>query len=1133
MTNGRLGSLCTRCIGRVSILAGPEPDATSPSPVLGCVGDFELIAEAGRGAMGVVYRARQLSLNRRVALKMVLNGQFAGDAERRRFEAEASVIATLDHPHIVPVLGFGEHEGRQYCAMRWLDGGPVSGPMPPREAVRLLACVARAVDHAHQRGVLHRDLKPGNILLDDRGEPFVTDFGLAKRLGTDATMTLPGSPVGTPAYMAPEQATGLSSPTIAADIWSLGAILHHWLTGRPPVEGSSHVDVLQKVREGRVTSPRQLNVAIDRDLDRICLQCLRLQPNDRDATAGALAEDLERWQRHEPVRARAASLADRIHLLFRRRPAVMVLGLVLLLSLAAGTTGVLLQWRRAEREREDARIHLLRLYTEKAQQAVEAGDPLGTLPWMVSALASEPPGSTRARVYRDFLSDTLRRSPVPERMWFLGGPVAECLFAHDGRTLLATVSRGPTHLLPFHDPDPATPASAPAPFIGGNWKQFLNPDGTELVSVDRSGLVQVHALPDGRVLRSFETRPEIGHVIASADGRYLALAGMDQFVEVRRVADGSLVCPPMKHAAEIVWLQFSPDASRLVTVPNNRSLFLHELPSGRELAALRRDSFFPVRFDEFGNRLLVVARPEFKVLRLDAATLQPIGEPIRLSSPGLDAWFSPDGSRIATAERDGTARVWDAATGQAVTPPLRHDSEVHEILFNAEGDRIATRRLDPMARVWNARTGEPLTPWLRHAGTIHSMVFSPEGSRIATASRDGSVRLWNIPAPLKPDQRLPQQPRPVWNVTFSADFRHAFVHSRNRGRVWALPDWEPLSAEIQQKDVIDEVRFSPDRQLLLTGSRDGTVAIRKLGSDEPLRTFDHSSKVTVLEWLPDSRRVFSAGGDGDYRLWDSTDGRVIHSFTNRPFETTWAGAVSPDGRTLAGAAGGWVIAWDTTSGAKLWNHTHTNGAVHFLRFSPDGSALFSGDDSGRARLQETRTGQRIVGEWNLEVPLTDMAFSPDGTLLAVAARDGVVRLWNTRSGLPTCPPLRPAFGLERLRFSPDGRILATRALQSLQLWDVATGTPITSPFHVREEIGGIGFVGPRRVVAVTESAGIHVFEPSTLAWSTERFTRAARLLSGLELDPAGGLRPSTMDATEAKSAWEEIRESLIPQTPSR
>jgi eukaryotic-like serine/threonine-protein kinase len=1033
LTLGRLGTLCPRCIGRVSILAGPEPEDAPDNPPLGTVGDFELIAEAGRGAMGVVYRARQRSLNRLVALKMVLNGQFAGDAERRRFEAEAAVIATLDHPHIVPVHGFGEHEGRQFCAMRWLDGGPVSGPLPPAEAVRLLVCVARAVDHAHQRGVLHRDLKPGNILRDDRGEPFVTDFGLAKRLGTEATLTLPGSPVGTPAFMAPEQATGLSTPTIAADIWSLGAILHQWLTGRPPVQGASHFDVLQKVREGRVTSPRQHNAAIDLDLDRICLQCLRLQPNDRYPTAGGLADDLERWERHEPVRARAASLPERMHLLFRRRPAVSVLGLVLLLSLAAGTIGILGQWRRAEREREDARTHLLRLYTEKAQQAVEAGDPLGTLPWMVSALASEPPGSPRARVYRDFLSDTLRRSLIPEQIWFLGGPLADCAFAPDGNTLLATVSRGPTHLLPVAVPASAAALSQAPRFTGGNWRQFLNPNGTELVSVDRSGLVQVHALPDGRVVRSFETRPEIGHVVASADGRYLALAGMDQFVEVRRVADGSLVCPPVKHTAEIVWLQFSPDASRLVTVPNNRTLFLHELPTGREVATLRRDAFFPVRFDEFGNRLVMVARPELKVLRLDATTLQPIGEPIRLSSQGLDARFSPDGSRIATAERDGTARIWNATTGQPVTPPMRHDSEVHEVLFNAEGDRIATRRLDPMARVWNARTGEPLTPWLRHAGAIHSMAFPPEGNRLATASRDGSVRLWNIPTPTKPDRRLPQQPRPVWSATFSADFRQAFVHSRNRGRAWALPDWEPLTGEIQQKDVIDEVRFSPIRQFLLTGSRDGSVTVRKLGSDEPRLTFRHSGKITIVEWLPDSRHVFSAGVDGDYRLWDATDGRVLHSFTNRPFESTWAGAVSPDGRTLAGAAGGWIIAWDTASGSKLWNHTHTNGSVRFLRFSPDGSTLFSGDDSGGARMQHSRTGERAFDEWNLGVPILDAAFSPDGTRVAVAAQDGAVRLWDARSGLPTCPPLHPAFGLERLKFSPDGRLLATRALQSLQL----------------------------------------------------------------------------------------------------
>jgi predicted Ser/Thr protein kinase len=337
-----------------------EPTRFLPVPAaLGTLGDYELLEELGQGGMERVYKARQAGLGRLVALKVIWTGELAGESARARFRTEAEAAARLDHPNIVPVYEVGEHDGQPYLAMGYVEGGSLSRHLSrfrddPRAAAALVAALARAVHHAHQRGVLHRDLKPSNILLREQEGgalfPMITDFGLAKLLGEDSDLTRTGDLVGTPAYMAPEQAAGRSGAiTTATDVHGLGTILYALLTGRPPFAGGTVLETLAQVKGQDPVSPRRLNARVDRDLETICLTCLAKDPGRRYGSAEALADDLERWLGHRTIVARPSTLLQRLAKWVRRQPAAAALILVSTLALVAALAGTL--WHNREQDR--------------------------------------------------------------------------------------------------------------------------------------------------------------------------------------------------------------------------------------------------------------------------------------------------------------------------------------------------------------------------------------------------------------------------------------------------------------------------------------------------------------------------------------------------------------------------------------------------------------------------------------------------------------------------------------------------------------------------------------------------------------------------------------------------------------
>jgi tetratricopeptide (TPR) repeat protein/tRNA A-37 threonylcarbamoyl transferase component Bud32 len=399
-------------------------------------GDYELLEELARGGMGVVYRARQKSANRLVAVKMIRAGALAAQEDVRRFRHEAETVANLDHPHIVPLYEVGEHDGQPYFSMKLVEGPSLAEQLPryradPRAAARLLVQIAQAVHHAHQRGVLHRDLKPSNILLSFSREPparagpalaggsrlnevltpHVTDFGLAKRVETDSGLTHSGMLVGTPSYMAPEQASGRQQAlTTAADVYGLGAILYALLTGRPPFQGRTVMETLERVRQHEAAPPSRGNPGVDRDLETICLKCLEKDPARRYASAEAVAEELERWLNGEPIGARRAGPRERLWKWLRRRPALAAL-------IGLGTTAVVglvggILWHNAQLQAAATREHQQAEQTRRERDLAEeerrwvrrAADDLYTQvaeKWLAHQPHLEP-------VQREFLEQALQ-----------------------------------------------------------------------------------------------------------------------------------------------------------------------------------------------------------------------------------------------------------------------------------------------------------------------------------------------------------------------------------------------------------------------------------------------------------------------------------------------------------------------------------------------------------------------------------------------------------------------------------------------------------------------------------------------------------------------------------------------------
>jgi WD40 repeat protein len=999
-----------------------------PNPTVRYFGDYELLGEIARGGMGIVYRARQVSLNRPVALKMIAAGQLATPSAVQRFRTEAEAAARLDHPHIVPICEIGEHEGRHYFSMKLIEGGTLSQERlntkdqrfkSAEEIARVVATVARAVHYAHQRGILHRDLKPTNILLDEQGEPHVTDFGLAKLLKDDSSLTHSMALLGTPSYMAPEQAAGGAKQlTTAADVYSLGAVLFELLTGQPPFRADTPVETLRQVCEQELTSPHALNPAVNQELETICLKCLGKDPQRRYGSAEMLAQDLDRWRNGEPILARPVGWAEKAWLWCQRRPVIAGLLLALHIVLAAGLAGIVWEWRRAERNADSATDKLRQAYIAQAR-ADRRTDGVGRL---YDSLAA--------------VSNAAALKPTPAQREELRNEAIACFTLTDLRMIKQW--------------------SVPAADLRG----ILRSDSRLQLYARRTGrdpITICKTADDSELARLPETGVDEGIDSFSPDGRFLMTrflmtASLDWTNRLWEIATGRLVLA-FPDGGSRAWA-FSPD-SRLFAVVTGDSLSVYSVNAWAEPRRVPLSGYRSLQFLSDSRRIAGISRLGDRLEIADVRTgtvLETLTTENRLDFSVCSA----TGDLIAAGSKDGHLHVWNLLTGRYLDITA-HQGGVTAVALNGAGTLLASLSSLEEFRLWDPLTGHPILSGL---GLGQHIEFA-EDDRYLTLGNERNISLFEIVSPpsfrlLAPAVREPSR----GTLAFSPDGRLLAATGDNDIRFWDVATAKELG--VVPDEAAHVVRFPADGKRLITGDRglyqwpiervEGPTNTLRLGPRTPL--IPGSGLMSVSLSSNGRFALLTRPPKASAQVFDSENPSSVATLGPNP-GIMW-GAVSPDGRFVAtdtyrgeGAKG--VKIWDVAGRQALRDEELRDLPAWsaYMLFSPDGRWLATrGADY---RLYE-------VGSWKLRMkppvppdpsPVHVSNFSPDGEIWAIGNPPHNTQLYATTTGqrLAVLEPPQPAM-IATMAFSPDGTMLAIlQSDRAVQLWDLR---------GIRGQLGALG-----------------------------------------------------------------------------
>jgi WD40 repeat protein len=1043
---------------------------------------YQIKGKLGEGGMGVVYKARHIALNRVVALKMILAGGHAREADLLRFRTEAEAIARLQHPNIVQVYEVGEHDGQPFFSLEFCSGGSLERklngtPLPPGEAARLVETLARAMHAAHEKNVIHRDLKPANVLLAEDGTPKITDFGLAKKLD-DVGQTASGAIMGTPSYMAPEQAGGKSKEMgPAVDVYALGAILYELLTGRPPFKAATALDTIMQVVADEPVSPAQLNAKVPRDLETICLKALAKEPVRRYATGRDLADDLARFTAGMPVLARPVGRIERGWRWCRRNPAVAGLlatvAATLLLGAGVATTLAIVALhnaRRADREAVSAREAQQQAEkdAEEARQARTAADNATR-----QAERSAQEATTKRREAETNL-ESARRS-----------------LANANISQASAALERQTNKIPFPSEPSKRPLIAPAPhvalerpgetiardlldrcpprFRSWDWHYldwlcdrslvtlgrhgagvqalaFLE-KGTVVASVDGAGVVTFWTARTGKRLRSFTLAAGKRNAFAfSPDGRLLAVGGTD--VELYDMATGKKA-RSFGGPAPIMGLSFSPDGQRLAASCADNTVRLWSPETGKPIRTLQ-GAGKAVAFSADGSTLagaferFDVEYTASQVLFFNSQTgevqrtFKDVGGPVALSADGkLLAGIETQPMVFLRSQGYSEVCVVDVAQGKLLHGLDRLVSRYSSVAFHPNSELVAAGSVDHTIKVWQARTGKLAFRLAGHQGTVNAIAFSPDGRLMASASEDHTVKVWDT-STCEGMLALQQKGLYADAVAISPDGRWVAASAFDGVYLWASRETHklPVPGPTGGRSGVSGLLFTADGNSLV-GAMGEQLVVWNVTSRKAevnyVRAGTHTKEQQDV-WLPTSRKIVRT---------IPCKGKVSRL------------AVSPDGKraaALLAATNGLVHTlgvWDLTTGRQVLAVPFSGSRTDGLAFSPDGSWLAVGTSSGVAHLVDAATGRTLLALGKGPGQIQDIAFSPDGRLLAAACTDQVIRVWDVRERKERLTLVGHTAKVSCVAFTPDGlrlisasgdRLLSRFPIKGdVRVWDTESG----------------------------------------------------------------------------------------------
>jgi eukaryotic-like serine/threonine-protein kinase len=969
----------------------------------GRVAQYEILAEVGRGGMGVVYKARDTRLNRLVALKMVLSGEFASEAQRLRFHLEAELAARVQDAHIVRVYEIGSHDGRPYLVMEWVEGGTLADcldgrPWTEKPAARLIETLARAIYAAHAQGVIHRDIKPRNILIEGSTKnlppgadaplplPKIADFGLARAVEGNNGLTQSGFVAGTPEYMAPEQAAAqhaLMGP--ATDVYALGVVLYELLTGSVPFTGKTPVELLRDVSTLEPRSPRRLQPLLSRDLEAIVLKCLEKEPARRYATGVALADDLRRFLDGRPIAAQPVSAVGRVKRWARRNPGVATLVSALALVLLAGFSLVTWKWLEADEQRDLAQVR-----EQQALQQAYRGHVAAALAAIGNHDVTEAayhlaaaPKNQRDWEWHHLFSrlDESSAGFLPkdgERLRVVAGPAAARVQSAAKNQVRVRNLLGEQEQV----------FSAPHPAVGA---RVTMSDGGTRVTVSSGKSTVVLNEKSQQLL----TLPFDCDIVLSPDFTMAAVVvdtgGNPAEAKIYDIASGKLRAVCRGHGEYIYSMVFSPDSKQLATASEDGSARLWSARDGTELGILR------------GHAV--------KVLSVN---------------------FSPDGKRLATTSADGTVRQWDTATYGEFEPPYdRHRGDVLAAAYSPDGTWIASGGSDRTVRLWRAVGRKDGAVLHGHTATVEQLAFGADGQTVVSAAMDGSIRLWDVP-PRGVLGVLAGHTGYVYPVAVSPNGEWIASGSwDNTVRLWDAKTGQACAVLRHPSRVLD-LAFSPDGSLLATGcGDDDLLRFWKVSTGEMHKQFKGpGKKISSLAYRPDGARLAAADFDGNAALYNPVTGEQI---TALPPEGAFKVAYSPDGRWLAGTGRQRISLWDQKNNAPVIELGSRSGAIGF---SADSRELVSADQDHILRVWNLESKEIRTVMQGHTAELFAAVFHPSGKRIVAAGRDATIKVWDPASGAEVARLLGHANYVWSLAFSPDGTTLVSGSGDgTVRLWE--------------------------------------------------------------------------------------------------